>query len=97
MQKTFRGNLNEAISANEIALFRFPWKRILKRKLHLNSYQRSWSILVNSNDCSSNYLDSIWPFFKNYYYAGLFHKKATSFRIDFKYSAKTLKLASAIF
>ena len=32
----FHGNLNEAISANEIASFRFPRKISLKRKLGLS-------------------------------------------------------------
>ena len=33
LRKVFRGNLNKAISTNEIASFKFPRKIFLKRKL----------------------------------------------------------------
>ena len=38
LRKSLRGNLNEAISANEIASFRFPRDIFLKRKFTLTNF-----------------------------------------------------------
>ena len=59
LRKSLCGNLNEAISANEIASFRFPRDIFLKRKFALTNFvskflipNRSYKIFdkISSND-----------------------------------------------
>ena len=55
LRKNFRGNLNETISANKIASFRFPLKIFLKRKLTIKSTHPSFVFRSHSSNTRNIY------------------------------------------
>ena len=76
LRKIFRRNLNEAISTNEIALFRFPRKIFLKKKLTITLC----TLIVNYT--SSEYLYQKQLLISSFFRKHLHDKKVLLFRDD---------------